>query len=302
MKKVTSIFIALFVVAAIAFVSLPTQAKETTLSLQELIQTLQEQIEVLKNKILSLQTELQTLQKAEGEVKEATKEIKTTLKLVRQLWRGVTGDDVALLQEILATDPDIYPEGLITGYFGPLTEKAVKKFQQKMGVEQVGRVGPKTIAKINELLEEGAGSSGKVPPGLLIAPGISKKIGYTPTPPADQELPPGIQKKLGEEEEEEDETPPVISGVAATDITATTAHITWTTDEDADSVVWYDTVTPLIITASTSTVNSFDLTDEHDLLLDNLTASTIYYYLVTSADEEDNKATSAEESFTTLSE
>ena len=175
-----------------------------------------------------------------------------------------------------------------------------------MGVEQVGRVGPKTMAKINELLTEGAGASGKVPPGLLIAPGIAKKIGYTPTPPTDQELPPGIQKKLAEEEdeeeEEEDETPPVISDVAVTSTTATTTNITLTTDEDADSVAWYDIVTPLTVSTSTASVSSSDLTDEHDLLLSDLTASTTYYYLVTSADEEDNRATSTEQSFTTLSE
>ncbi len=106
----------------------------------------------------------------------------------------------------------------------------------------------------------------------------------------------------GRIEEEEDETLPVISDVAATSTTATTTNITWTTDEDADSVAWYDTVTPLTVSTSTASVSSSDLTDEHDLLLSDLTASTTYYYLITSADEEDNRATSTEESFTTLSE
>ncbi|PIW91858.1 MAG: hypothetical protein COZ89_02970, partial [Candidatus Nealsonbacteria bacterium CG_4_8_14_3_um_filter_37_23] len=65
-------------------------------------------------------------------------------------------DEVKTLQEFLKTPPaggpDIYPEGLVTGYFGSLTEKAVKKFQEKNGIEPIGTVGPKTRAKINELL------------------------------------------------------------------------------------------------------------------------------------------------------
>ena len=327
MKKVINVFIGLLMVTTIMFVPLPTEAEETTLSLQELIQTMQNQIEALKAEVLSLQTQLQTqlqtLQGAKGDVKEATKEVKTTLKLSRQLWKSATGDDVALLQGVLATDSDVYPEGLITGYFGPLTERAVKKFQQKMGVEEVGRIGPKTLTKINELLEDGAGSSGEIPPGLLIAPGIAKKIEYIHVFPTSQEFPFGIQKKLDgwveeevaeeeeeeeeieeeiEEEVEEEETPPVISDVTATSTTATTTNITWSTDKDADSVVWYDVITPLTILTSTANVNSSDLTSWHDLLLNDLTASTTYYYLITSTDEEDNKATSTEGSFTTLSE
>jgi len=35
---------------------------------------------------------------------------------------------------LFATKPEIYPEGMITGYFGPLTEKAVQTFQLNYGV------------------------------------------------------------------------------------------------------------------------------------------------------------------------
>jgi len=119
----------------------------------------------------------------------------------------MSGNDVKILQEILATDRDIYPEGLTTGYFGSLTEKAVKRFQKLANLEQTGTVGPKTLSKINELLKEGAGSSGKVPPGLLIAPGIRKKLGgMVPQPLPGQILPPGIEKKIGT-------TTPPIDGV-----------------------------------------------------------------------------------------
>ncbi|MDO8752175.1 MAG: Ser-Thr-rich GPI-anchored membrane family protein, partial [Candidatus Wolfebacteria bacterium] len=47
----------------------------------------------------------------------------------------------------------------------------------------VGIVGPKTLAKINELLTEGTGASGKVPPGLMRALGIQTKLVATTTTP-----------------------------------------------------------------------------------------------------------------------
>jgi N-acetylmuramoyl-L-alanine amidase len=39
----------------------------------------------------------------------------------------------------------------LTGIFGPCTEKAVKAFQKKYGLSQVGNVGPQTRAKLNAL-------------------------------------------------------------------------------------------------------------------------------------------------------
>ncbi len=62
----------------------------------------------------------------------------------RNLSRGSKGEDVSNLQKLLAKDKAIYPEGLITGLFGPATERAVKKFQAKYKLPQVGIVGPKT--------------------------------------------------------------------------------------------------------------------------------------------------------------
>lgn len=49
----------------------------------------------------------------------------------RVLKRGTTGVDVTRLQQFLALDPAVYPEAQVTGYYGGLTEAAVKKFQCK---------------------------------------------------------------------------------------------------------------------------------------------------------------------------
>lgn len=71
-------------------------------------------------------------------------------KITLTLYKGTLHEEVKILQEFLAKDKEVYPEGLITGYFGKLTEAAVKRFQEKYGIEPVGIVGPKTRAKINE--------------------------------------------------------------------------------------------------------------------------------------------------------
>lgn len=74
------------------------------------------------------------------------------------LARGSEGPEVVQLQAYLASTPTLYPEGKITGYFGPATERAVKRFQAKYGISQVGRVGPLTLAKLEEVYGAGAPS------------------------------------------------------------------------------------------------------------------------------------------------
>ena len=74
--------------------------------------------------------------------------------IARTLAFGTKGSDVTLLQAFLAEDQSVYPEGKITGYFGRLTSAAVKRFQKKHGIDQVGIVGPKTRAKLNALIAQ----------------------------------------------------------------------------------------------------------------------------------------------------
>jgi peptidoglycan hydrolase-like protein with peptidoglycan-binding domain len=75
--------------------------------------------------------------------------------LTRQLEQGMTGADVSTLQTFLARDTSIYPQGLVTGFFGPLTFSAVSNFQSKNGIATVGRVGPITLAAINRQMGAG---------------------------------------------------------------------------------------------------------------------------------------------------
>jgi len=69
--------------------------------------------------------------------------------LYRSLDVGMSGSDVSALQTYLASDVSLYPQGLVTGYYGSLTRSAVMKFQTRHGISAVGRVGPITLAALN---------------------------------------------------------------------------------------------------------------------------------------------------------
>lgn len=75
--------------------------------------------------------------------------------LSRQLEIGMSGSDVSTLQTFLAQDNTIYPQGLVTGYFGSLTKSAVSNFQARNSIATVGRVGPVTLAAINAQMNGG---------------------------------------------------------------------------------------------------------------------------------------------------
>lgn len=124
--------------------------------------------EILKL-IQSLMTQIQELQKqldaVRGDVRETLKE---------GLHEGMTDSDIEKIQALLATDPLIYPDGRVTGYFGPLTKDAVRRFQTRHSLEATGVVDGETHELLVEYFNER--QNGKIPPGLLRAPGIMKKI------------------------------------------------------------------------------------------------------------------------------
>lgn len=80
--------------------------------------------------------------------------------LNRQLDLTMSGSDVSTLQTFLAKDATLYPQGLVTGYYGFLTKAAVSNFQDRNGLPPVGRVGPMTLPVLN--LQIANGVSGAV--------------------------------------------------------------------------------------------------------------------------------------------
>ncbi|HSE34617.1 MAG TPA: peptidoglycan-binding protein [Candidatus Paceibacterota bacterium] len=128
---------------------------------------LQAQLDALMKQVAALQVQLGESQKSNAELRTEVAQVRAELKLMRTLKMGESGEHVKLLQELLASDPSIYPEGKVTGFFGPLTAEAVKRFQEKSGLEKVGHVGPKTLEKMNRILEDDDDGDGKVRMGLM---------------------------------------------------------------------------------------------------------------------------------------
>jgi len=66
------------------------------------------------------------------------------------LKKGMEGDEVAVLQSNLQKLG--YFDAGVTGYYGEITEAAVKRFQKEYGLYQDGIAGSKTLSLINSLL------------------------------------------------------------------------------------------------------------------------------------------------------
>jgi len=280
--------------------------------------------------------QIQTLQ---GQITSLQQQQHTAIaSLVSMLRQGSAGDQVTILQALLAADPSIYPEGVISGYFGKLTAQAVKRFQKQNGLEQVGNVGPKTLKKLQELLNEhplafatasstttgmmarqgeNRGKSEEkrlcaaIPPGHMIAPGwLKKNGGVAPVVPECQTLPKGIANKLNSGWKTStsttatttppaaDVTAPVISGTTVSNLATSTATVAWTTNENASGKVYYAT-TSTVDLSTALTMSDTSLTTSHSFGLTGLATSTTYYYVLESKDAAGNTATTSAQSLVT---
>jgi type VI protein secretion system component Hcp len=95
-----------------------------------------------------------------------------------------------------------------------------------------------------------------------------------------------------------DTTPPSITAVSSSGITGTTATITWTTNEAADTQVEYGPTTSY----GSSTVLNSSMVTSHVQALAGLSANTLYHYRVKSKDAATNLATSPDYNFTTTAQ
>jgi len=81
-----------------------------------------------------------------------------TTSLTRNLYKGIKGGDVKTLQTFLVNQKYLTADS-ITGFFGPLTEKAIQAFQKSQNIISsgsplstgYGNVGPMTRTKINSM-------------------------------------------------------------------------------------------------------------------------------------------------------
>lgn len=104
-----------------------------------------------------------------------------------QLDLGDRGAEVTELQTYFSTTPTIYPERLVTGYFGQLTQAAVKRFQTAQGIVSqgtpattgYGRVGPRTMTVLNAQLAMRDESAPLITSINISAGDRSASIGWT---------------------------------------------------------------------------------------------------------------------------
>ncbi len=194
----------------------------------------------------------------------------TTFAFTSEMQFGMTSQQIAQLQAYLASNPAIYPQGLVTGYFASLTKAAVMRFQALYGIAQVGRVGPITLAKLN----------------LLISQGL---------------LPGGAVSSTG------DVSAPFISNLTAS-VTSNSANVSWNTNELANGTVFYSSVplqvqeqssaaTSIIISGTPAVSNTF--VTSQMVTLSNLTPNTTYYFIVKSVDSSGNVSVTLMNTFKT---
>ncbi len=310
---IVAIFVAVLILPMMSFAEVTTTVTPLPGATAEQIATLNR----LYTQIVALQEQLKQLQ-------AQVSGLQSELKLTKRLYMGSKDDEVKTLQQLLSTDTEIYPEGLITGYYGPLTVKAVMKMQMKAGLPVTGQLDDHTIARINEILRDGAGRSGKIPPGLLRAPGILKKLGLTPTTTCshyddDGECEDGDDDDSDDDDDDNDDdeddddsddddddnnsgrdrTAPVITSQSVSGTTASSTVISWVTNEKTTGKVHFALTSP--VAGQGGGLVEFDNTrgTNNSVILDGLTASTTYYYYIKAVDSSNNSTTSADYSFTT---
>ena len=201
---------------------------------------------------------------------------------------------------------------MITGFFGPKTEEALRKFQRKHGIDAIGIFGPKSQAKILALFagrELPAGiikrlglETSSTTPGSGILTICHKPIGTNPqtlviaVPALGGHLNHGDSVGVcAGSGSATDTTAPSLSNITATGISLTGATINWNTNEAATTQVEYGTTTSY---GSSTTLNT-TLIASHSVILNSLLNGTLYHFRVISKDAVGNTATSNDMTFTT---
>ncbi len=148
--------------AIAASVMLPALASAQSADVQVQVQTLLGQIQALQLQLktlmasstVNMKVRMEDHMMAPGQVGKAA-----CIMLNRNLKVGTQGDDVKKLQEILAEDKENGFNATATGFFGPMTARAMAKFQMRMGIASStdGVVGPMTRGFFERACGKGLG-------------------------------------------------------------------------------------------------------------------------------------------------
>ncbi len=138
------------------------------------VSDLRAQLKAVLDRIALLQSELTQLEQGGSNDTEC-------LSINSNLRPGMQSTEVQKLQIFLAKDPTVYPEGITSGYYGALTQKAVQRWQTKYGIVNFGTpyttgygaVGPKTRKAMQESCSN-----------TIVAPGANNVIDFAFTTPS----------------------------------------------------------------------------------------------------------------------
>lgn len=142
-------------------------------------------VKALEQTLRNLQAESDRLSAAQTVNSGASADIPFTHSFGYRATDAKTGGEVSRLQKLLLRDKTIYPEGLVSGFFGKATEKALQRWQSKNKIVTSGTpnttgygwVGKKTREILNKELISGPRATGAL--SVTIAPNITSSKALT---------------------------------------------------------------------------------------------------------------------------
>lgn len=121
-----------------AFAATAKTNTKTTVSATTTNQLATSTVVALQERVVALEKEIVSLREQLSSKNKPSKCPVLTNTLSYGSTDAGTGGEVTALQQYLATQPDIYPEALVTGFYGTATEAAVKKLQKKNSIVSMG--------------------------------------------------------------------------------------------------------------------------------------------------------------------
>lgn len=185
---VTSMFVALTV-------CMPAPARADVYD--DLLKQVQSMIEEMAKVQLQLK-ELQATQEGGTQTSTLSGSVLgvSAFKFSEDLSVGVTNADVKRIQQLLKLDTAIYPEGIVSGYYGPATVQAIRNLQTRFGLDAVGVVGPATTALLERLIAEQHADGGY--PSDILDPNRSGNTTTAGTTTTENDLVQNLLKQVAE--------------------------------------------------------------------------------------------------------
>lgn len=300
-------------------------ASSSPRTLAQALQQLENQQHVLEIEVANVRKQLNiTDQKAD---------------LIRNMKRGDSGEEITKLQNMLQEIPDLYPydkdpSNFITGYYGVLTESAVKNFQDSEGLDPSGVVDEETrdalyqrvLGHTFEKSESGAPVNFTTISEIKKLANLQDQVSLLmSTASSTQATQTDLQNQITQIASDlanlqttvagianapaapsapapvATSTPPpfAISNTQASNITKNSATITWTTNNPSTSEIDYSQNSTLPSTDQTVVVVNSSMVTSHKLTTLSLSSGTKYYFRVVSKDASGTTIKSAIASFIT---